>query len=118
MKQVVTLVAISACIVACRGSGGKTRRTGSAAPVEVVNEPQLLDAGRGPGPNADEIEPNDGDEVATPMSLGGTARGKIDPENDVDYYHLEVDRDGVLAVVLSGVEGMDLVLELADGAGN
>ncbi|HEX5060263.1 MAG TPA: hypothetical protein VFV99_12935 [Kofleriaceae bacterium] len=117
MKQYVVLaVAIALCVVACRGGGTKTKRTGSAAPVQVIDEPQLLDAGHGPGPNADEIEPNDGDEVATPMSIGGTARGKIDPETDVDYYHLTIDKPGVLQVTLSPVEGMDLSLELADAS--
>ncbi len=117
MKQWLVLFAACAGVVACRGGGGKTKRTGSAAPVEVINEPQLADAGRGPGPNADEIEPNDGEEVATPMSIGGTARGKIEPENDVDYYRLVLDKPGVLAVTLSGIEGMDLSLELADASG-
>jgi hypothetical protein len=117
MKQWLVLLAACAGVVACRGGGGKTKRTGSAAPVEVINEPQLADAGHGPGPNADEIEPNDGEEVATPMSIGGTARGKIEPENDVDYYRLVLDKPGVLAVTLSGIEGMDLSLELADSSG-
>src|SRR4051812_8376225 len=118
MKQCAVLVAVLVAVASCRDDGGKTKRTGSAAPVEVINEPQLLDAGRGPGPNADEIEPNDGDEVATPMSMGGTARGKIDPETDVDYYHLQVDQPGVMAVVLSAVDGMDLSLELTDASGS
>jgi hypothetical protein len=117
MKQWLLVIALGASVVACRGGGTKTKRTGSAAPVEVINEPQLTDAGRGPGPNADEIEPNDGDEVATPMSIGGTARGKIEPETDVDYYRLAVDKPGVLAVMLSGVEGTDLLVELADSSG-
>ena len=55
MKQWL-VIAIAAA--ACRGGNTKTKRTGSAAPVEVITEPQLADAGRGPGPNADEIEPN------------------------------------------------------------
>jgi hypothetical protein len=117
MKQCLVLVALAATLAACRGGGTKTKRTGSAAPVEVINEPQLTDAGHGPGPNADEIEPNDGDEVATPMSVGGTARGKIDPETDVDYYRLTLDKPGVLAVTLSGIDGMDLSVELADSTG-
>jgi hypothetical protein len=117
MKQLLVMIALGASLGACRGGNAKTKRTGSAAPVEVITEPQLTDAGRGPGPNADEIEPNDGDEVATPMSLGGTARGKIDPENDADYFHLTIDKPGVLAVVLSGVDGMDLSVELADASG-
>ncbi|HTL34200.1 MAG TPA: hypothetical protein VL326_13815, partial [Kofleriaceae bacterium] len=116
MKQwlVVAVVALAAC----RGTSAKTKRTGSAAPVEVINTPQLPDAGHGPGPSADEIEPNDGDEVATPMALGGTARGKIDPETDIDYFHVQVDKPGVLQVMLSAVEGQDLSVELADNAGN
>ena len=44
------LVALAlAALVACRGSNATTKRTGSAAPVEVVNTPQLTDAGHGPG---------------------------------------------------------------------
>jgi hypothetical protein len=117
MKQLLVVIALGASLGGCRGSNTRTKRTGSAAPVEVINEPQLTDAGRGPGPNADEIEPNDGDEVATPMSVGGTARGKIEPEADADYYHLTLDKPGVLAVTLSGVEGMDLSVELADASG-
>src|SRR5690606_33966213 len=53
----------------------------------------------------------------TPMSLGGTARGKIEPDSDADYYRLEIEQRGVLAVSLAGVEGMDLQLELADASG-
>jgi hypothetical protein len=115
-RLVLTTLAFGA-IAACRDGSTKTKRTGSAAPVEVVNEPQLADAGRGPGPTADEIEPNDGEEVATPMALGGTARGKIDPDSDVDYYRLPVDQAGVLAVSLTGIEGMDLQVELLDASG-
>lgn len=118
MKQACVLVGIFAALAACRGGGTKTKRTGSAAPVEVIDEPQLADAGHGPGPNSDEIEPNDGEEVATPLALGGTARGKIDPDSDVDFYRVELDRPGVLQVVLTGVDDMDLVLELTDDAGN
>ncbi len=114
MKQWLVLIV---ALAACRGSSTKTKRTGSAAPVEVVAEPQLPDAGGGPGPNIDEIEPNDGDEVATPLALGGTARGKIEPDSDADYYRLVIEQPGVLAVSLTGVEGMDLQLELADASG-
>jgi hypothetical protein len=37
--------------------------------------------------------------------------------NDADYYRLDVDKPGVLQVTLSGVEGVDLSLELLDGTG-
>jgi len=97
------------------GEPGKTKRTGSAAPVEIVTN--LPDAGRGPGPHSDEVEPNDGEEAASPMALGGTARGKLDPETDVDYFRLDVTRAGVLQVMLAGVEGADLTLELFDASG-
>jgi hypothetical protein len=118
-RLIVVLVSIGATACSgCRGGGTKTKRTGSAAPVEVITQPQLADAGRGPGPDADEVEPNDGDEVATPMSIGGTARGKIEPENDVDYYHFKVDKPSVLAVSLSGIDGMDLSVEIADASGS
>jgi hypothetical protein len=114
---ILVVIALGVIVGGCRGGNTKTKRTGSAAPVEVITEPQLADAGRGPGANADEIEPNDGEEVATPMSIGGTARGKIDPDADADYYRLTLDKPGVLAVALSAVDGMDLSLELTDASG-
>ena len=52
------------------------------------------------------------DEVASPIALGGTARGKIDPETDVDYFRIDIDRPGALQATLSGVEEVDLTLEL------
>jgi hypothetical protein len=104
-------------VAACRGGGSKTRRTGSAAPVEILNAPQLADAGTGAGPNADEIEPNDGEEVASPIALGGTARGRLESDSDIDYYRLDVDRPGVLQVTLSGIDGVDLALDVTDGSG-
>lgn len=109
----LVLVALSAC----RGNSGKTKRTGSAAPVEILSQAQLPDAGPGIGPNVDEIEPNDGEEVATPMALGGTARGKLDTDADADYYRLDVDKAGTLQVTLTGIERMDLTLALLDGSG-
>jgi len=46
----VAVLAIVAC-AACRGSSAKVHRTGSAAPVEVVQQP-VSDAGAG-GPTTD-----------------------------------------------------------------
>lgn len=109
------LAVLCVALVACRGGSTKAKRTGSAAPVEILNE--LPDAGRaGPGATADEIEPNDGSEVATPLAMGGTARGKLESENDIDYYRIQVDKQGVLQAMLSGVDGQDLILELADSS--
>lgn len=108
--------ALCLVLLACRGGSTKSKRTGSAAPVEILNE--LPDAGHaGPAVTADEIEPNDGTEVATPLAMGGTARGKLDSENDIDYYRVKVDKQGVLQAMVSGVDGQDLILELADPSG-
>jgi hypothetical protein len=108
-------VALLLGIAACRG-GGKQHREGSAAPVEVVNQP--IDGRGAAGPTGDEIEPNDGVDNATPLALGATMRGRIDPDSDVDHYRIDVGQAGALAVMLSGVEGVDLVLEIEDSSGN
>lgn len=101
----------------CRGHAKKEHRASTAAPVEMVAQPQLPDAGV-PGGTSDESEPNDADGVATPLALGGTVRGKIDPETDVDRYRIDVDKAGSLQVTLSGIEGVDLALELEDDGGD
>lgn len=113
-RRLALALVLLAC---CRGGDSKTRRTGSAAPVEILNAPQLADAGQGTGPNADEIEPNDGEEVASPIALGGTARGKLETNEDIDFYRLDVDKPGVLQVMLSGIDGVDLSLDVTDGSG-
>src|SRR5690606_6336344 len=96
-------LALLAVLAACRGDAPKAKRTSNAAPVEVIAAPQLADAGAGEGAIVDEIEPNDGDEVATPLPIGGTARGKIEPDSDVDYYRIEIEQPAVLSVTLGGV---------------
>jgi hypothetical protein len=105
-----------AALLACRGGGGKVHRTGSNAPVEVIEQSTTADAGAGVG-TSDEVEPNDADDVATPLPLGGKVRGKIDPETDLDHYRLDITKAGALQLTISAVD-MDLVLELEDGAGN
>ena len=115
MTRRLALVAAGA-LVACRGGRAKVHREGSAAPVVLVTAAQLADAGAA-GTVTDEVEPNDADDVATPLPLGGKVRGKIEPEGDLDHYRIDVARPGVLQLMLSPVD-MDLVLELEDGAGN
>ncbi len=114
---VALMVAVSVASGGCRGGSTKTKRTGNAAPVEMITQAQLPGGGAGTGVLADEIEPNDGEDVATPVALGGTGRGKIEPETDADYYRLDIDKSGVLQVSLAGIEGVDLSLELLDGTG-
>ena len=111
MRWILVLAAVGAC----RGGGTKSHRTGSAAPVEIVTEVKPPDAGH--AGTTDEVEPNDADEVATPLPLGGTLRGKIEPEADVDHVRIDVDKPGALQVMLTGVEGQDLVLEVEDAGG-
>jgi hypothetical protein len=114
-------VVLACAVAACRGSGAKTHR-GSGAPVELVQAPVVSDAGaKGSGAVTDEIEPNDAADVATPLALGTTVRGKIESksetEPDVDRYRIDIDKPGVLAVSLSGVDGQDLILEVEDAGG-
>ncbi|HEY1815168.1 MAG TPA: hypothetical protein VGG74_22630 [Kofleriaceae bacterium] len=107
-----------ACLAAgaaCRGGGGKKKPTvgsNTAAPFELVNGD---DAGA-VGPTGDEVEPNDTDDKATPLQLGATMRGKIDPDTDIDKYRIAVAQQGELAVTVSAVDA-DLALEIEDGSG-
>lgn len=99
------------------GCGKKAaRRTGDAAAVEVVTMPALPDGGHG-GPPSDEIEPNDGEDVATVLALGGAVHGKIDPDSDVDYYRIDVIQAGALSVMVDGHEGLDVELQIQDAGG-
>lgn len=107
-------VLASLTLGAC-GGGKRQKRSGDAAPVEVVTQPVLVDAAG--GATTDEIEPNDGDDVATALPLGSTVRGKIEPDTDVDQYKLEVTEAGALSIDVPGVDGVDLVVELESQPG-
>lgn len=113
-RLAIVLVAIAAC--SC-GNKTKQKRAGDAAPVEIVQQPVTTDAGAG-GPTGDEVEPNDGEDVATQLGLGTTLRGRIEPEADADFYTLEVKDPGALTVEVKEVDGMDLTLEILDGGGS
>jgi hypothetical protein len=106
-------------LAACHSGGDKPRsnRGSGVAPIEVVNQPQFPDAGgRASGASGDEIEPNDGDDVATPFPLDSTMRGKLDTETDVDHFRIDVDKPGALSLMVNAVDA-DLVVELEDGNG-
>lgn len=116
------VLGLALALAACSGGGGKPHPRGqgsgagsgsASAPFELV-DPSARDAGT--GPIADEIEPNDTDEQATPLPLGGTLRGKLDPDTDVDRYKLDVAQAGALSVMVSAVDA-DLALELEDASG-
>jgi len=111
--RVVALIATLAAFAGCGKS--RQKRSNDAAPVEVITAPIPTDAAG--GATTDEVEPNDGDDVATPLSLGATVRGRIDPDTDADHYRIDVVEAGALALDLTAVEGVDLVLELEDAGG-
>jgi hypothetical protein len=110
---VVALVVVAGC-----GDKKKQKRTSDAAPVVIVPSP-VFDAGAGSagtGGISDEIEPNDSGEVATVLALGATVRGKIEPDNDADYYRIAVTQRGTLAVTTNLVDA-DLTVDIEDSTG-
>jgi hypothetical protein len=117
MVKFALWIGVAGVLVACH-NGSKSRGTGSGgAPIEIVNQVQLPDAGGSKsGPTTEEIEPNDGDDVATPLPLGGTARGKIEPDSDVDHYRIDVDKPGALSLLTTAID-TDLIVELEDASG-
>ena len=114
-RRVALVLSLAAVAVGACGNKARQKRSGDAAPVEVVTQPMLVDAAG--AATIDEIEPNDGEDVATSLALGATVRGRIEPDTDVDQYKLEVGEAGALAVDVPGSDGVDLVVELADQAG-
>lgn len=119
-RAVVLAIVVALVAPLASGCGNKNRqkRAGDAAPVEVVQQPVLSDAGAGGGASGDEVEPNDGEDVATPLAIGATLRGRIEPETDADFYRLDVKDGGALSVEVTAVDGMDLTVELLDGGGS
>lgn len=112
--RVVAAVAVAALAIGCgKGDSKKIRRDKDAGPpVEAVD--------RGGGrarTGGDEREPNGSDAEATALPLGHYARGSLDAETDVDVYRVTVPGTGQLRVVLSGIDEVDLALELRDGNG-
>jgi hypothetical protein len=135
-RAVVVAVAVAG-VGGCKGRGEVHKREGSAAAVEVVTSPtpgpgdggaggatRATNAtgspgspGRPTGPVSDEQEPNDDEPRASALADGATVRGRIDRDGDVDTFAIDVKADGALALSLTGVDGVDLVLALADPAG-
>jgi len=115
-------LALAAVVVAvgAAGAGCKAkpthRRTGDSAAVEVVTAPVSPDGGAS-GAVTDEVEPNDGDDVATVLAPGAAVHGKIDPDGDVDRYRIEVTQAGLLSVMVDSHDALDATLEIADASG-
>jgi hypothetical protein len=115
----VWLGAVAIGLTAAGGCGKKSthKRPGDARAVEVITAPALPDSGVAGGAPSEEIEPNDGDDVATVLGLGATVRGKIDPDGDVDHYRIDVTEAGVLSVMVDGQDALDVQLEIDDASG-
>ncbi len=115
---VALALALAVALAACKAST-RQKREGDAAPADIVAAPIYTDGGTtshggaAGGPTADEVEPNDGADTATPLTLGGGVRGTLGLDGDVDYFRLDVSEAGVLAITLPAVDA-DLAVELLD----
>ncbi len=116
MRGLVHALCLAALVIGgCSSKGEKQRQTirrdRDAAAVVVVQQTQT-------GVTfADEVEPNNEPDQAGPLPLPGGIHGVLDDQDDVDRYQLKVEQAGWLNVSLSGIDGVDLVLELDDAAG-
>ena len=74
----------------------------------------------GPWEEGQEFEPNDSDKKANEIRLGERVQGLFQAENDTDWYKLVIDRPGrsIIRVDLSGVPGVNSVLNIIDSQGN
>jgi hypothetical protein len=118
LRSVLGGIAIAVFAMVGCGKKGTHKRAGDAAAVEIVTSPAVPDGGAHGGTISDEVEPNDGDEVATILALGATVHGKIDPDDDIDQYRIDVPQAGALAVMVESHEALDVVLEIKDASGN
>lgn len=109
MRAAVVLVL---ALAACGKGGGKRihrdRDAGAAGPIT---------RGASPLGATDEREPNNDAASASPLPPGHLARGTLDGETDVDVYRVAVAGNGQLRVALTGLDGVDLALELRDATG-
>jgi hypothetical protein len=115
MRRLAVVAVALACVAAC-GKSTQKRTDRDAAAVQVVTQPVFGDGGTASAAT-DEVEPNDGDDTATALALGATVRAKIEPDTDVDTFKIAVVETGALAVDVSGIDGVDLILEIEDVGG-
>ncbi len=73
----------------------------------------------GPWQKGQEFEPNDELEQANKIKLGKTIKGSPYPDTDKDWYVFTMPEPGleILVIELSGLGGVDLLLELLDADG-
>jgi hypothetical protein len=90
---------------------------------ENADQPYRLTVVTTPDTGAEEREPNDSAETATPLSPGKPVRGTVYPKRDVDFYRLDLGDRPVktpLRATLTGILKVDVALFLyrqeADGS--
>ncbi len=114
MRGLIHALCLAALVTGGCGKSKKRepiRRDRDAAAVVVVQQTET-------GVTfADEAEPNDQPDQAGQLALPGGIHGALDGADDVDRYQLKVDQSGWLNVSLSGIDGVNLVLELGDAKG-
>lgn len=114
MRLRIYMMAVA--LMAATGCGKKSDKTAisrdrdAAAVVVVQRTPTGVTF-------TDEVEPNDSNGQPGALEVPGGIRGALDGETDVDLYRLAIVEPGWLALEVSGIEGVDLILELRDGAG-
>ena len=107
------LLGPSACGKGPDGRAKRLSRDKDASAVLVVDSPQEQIV-----TFSNEAEPNNDVSQATTLALATGAKGSLDGVTDVDVYAIVVPELGLLDARLSGIDGVDLILELRDSAGN
>jgi hypothetical protein len=114
MRPGAWIVAAIALVAGCgKGDGKRVRRNRDGGVRTVTPDP----TGTGRASAGEEKEPNGVETEATPLPPGHFVRGSLDGEADVDVYRVAVAGAGQLRAALTGIDGVDLVLELRDAAG-
>ena len=108
----IASVVLCACSKAPGNSAEKIPRESDAPPVVYVDSPDPTKV-----EFSSESEPNNELTQAAVLALGTGVRGTLDGEVDKDVYKVEVEKPGALKVHLSGIDKVDLVLELLDASG-
>lgn len=69
--------------------------------------------------SGDGVEPNNSFGQATPLPLGETLAAAILPKNDVDWYRIDVDKQGELAIeITQSPQELDMVFRVWNGEKN
>jgi hypothetical protein len=105
---VASLVASAACS-SKRGGAKKIPRERDAMDVVIVDNTRPSEMKFG-----EEAEPNDSQAEANVLGAGTGMRGTLDGATDADFYKVTLETPGILDAQLSGIEKVDLMLDLRD----